>query len=188
MLKRSSLGGDHAPLQWLGASPVLVYNLVLLSGFILSGVGVALLVTTLTGQAGAGILAGIVFAFLPVRGYPQLQLQQTQCLPFAMWAFHRLLANNRLRDGVLLGVFTAGQILSCTYYALFLLPYMTIVCGVLLIADGTMVRRRLMALLLAAAIVIVFSDPVGLASSARDERWDRDPAKSRWEAQYRRTI
>lgn len=154
-----------APLQWIGAGPVLVHNLVFLSGFIVSGAGTALLVWTLTNQAGAGILAGIVFAFLPYRfaHYPQLQLQQTQCLPLAMWAFHRLLARDRLRDGVLLGVFTAGQVLSCTYYGLFLLPYMLVVCGVLLVADPTMTRRRLRAILLAGAIATAAVIPVATA-------------------------
>jgi len=123
-----------APLRWLGAGPILVHNIVLLSGFTLSGVGTALLVRALTGSGGAGIVAGIVFAFLPYRiaHFPHLQLQQTQWLPFAMWAFHRLLNTGRLRDGVLMGVFTAAQVLSCVYYALFLVPYMAVVCGVML--------------------------------------------------------
>jgi hypothetical protein len=165
-----------APLQWLGAGPLLVSNLVLLSGFVVSGAGVALLVATLTGQAGAGILAGIVFSFLPYRfeNYPQLQLQQTQFLPFAMWAFHRLLARGRLRDGAWLGVFTAGQVLSCTYYGLFLLPYMTLVCGTMLIADRTMQRSRVAALLLAAAIVVVAVLPVvGAYAGARQAVGER---------------
>src|SRR5262245_39784278 len=54
-----------APLYWLGVGPILIYNLVFLSGFALSGVGVALLVRRLTGSVGAAILAGIVFAFPP---------------------------------------------------------------------------------------------------------------------------
>ena len=33
-------GVAAAPLAWLGVGPLLVYNLVFLSGFILSGVGV----------------------------------------------------------------------------------------------------------------------------------------------------
>ena len=116
-----------APLPWLGVGPILIYNLVFLSGFALSGVGVALLVRRLTGNAGAAILAGLVFAFPPYRidHYAHLQLQQTQFIPLALWAFHRLLDTSRLRDGVLLGVFTACQMLSCMYYGLFLIPYMT---------------------------------------------------------------
>jgi hypothetical protein len=146
-----------APLQWLGVGPVLVHNLVFLSGFIISGAGMALLVRTLTNHAAAGILAGIVFAFLPYRfdHYPQLQLQQTGWLPLALWAFHRLLASGWLREGVRLGVFTAAQILSCTYYGLFLLPYMIVVGGTLLIAQRTMSKQRLRSLLAAGAITVV---------------------------------
>ena len=69
-----------APLRWLGVGPLLVYNIVLLSGFIVSGVGVALLVRMLTGWIGPALVAGIVFAFLPFRidHYAHMQLQQTQ--------------------------------------------------------------------------------------------------------------
>jgi hypothetical protein len=154
-----------APLSWLGAAPILVYNLVFLSGFALSGVGVALLVRRLTGHAGAAIVAGIVFAFPPYRidHYAHLQLQQTQCIPLALWAFHRLLDSGRVRDGVLLGLFTAGQMLSCLYYGIFLIPYMAVVCGAMLIARRSMPRERLVALAVAAAIVIVAILPVGRA-------------------------
>src|SRR5215471_9358622 len=125
-----------APLAWLGAGPILVYNLVFLSGFAISGVGMALLVRSLTGNGRAGIVSGIIFAFLPYRidHYAHMQLQQTQCLPFAMWAFHRLLQSGRMRDGALFGAFTAGQMLSCMYYGLLLIPYLAVVCGALAIA------------------------------------------------------
>ena len=150
-----------APLEWLGVPPILVYNLVLLSGFAISGVGVALLVRTLTENTGAALLAGIVFAFLPFRidHYAHLQLQQTQCLPFAMWAFHRLLKTRRIGDGVLFGVFSAGQVLSCMYYGLLLIPYMAVVCGTLAIAH----RTRIVPLIVAAAIVVAAAIPVGKA-------------------------
>ena len=154
-----------APLHWAGLAPILIYNLVFLSGFALSGVGVALLVRRLTGNAGAGIVAGIVFAFPPYRidHYAHLQLQQTQFIPLALWAFHRLLDSGRLRDGVLLGVCTAGQMLSCMYYGIFLIPYMAVVCGTMLIAAGVLPARRLAALAVAVAIVTVAMFPVGRA-------------------------
>ena len=160
-----------APLHWLGVAPILVYNLVFLSGFALSGVGVALLVRRLTGNTGAAIVAGIVFAFPPYRidHYAHLQLQQTQFIPLAMWAFHRLLDSGRLRDGVLLGVCTACQMLSCMYYGLFLIPYMAVVCGAMLIAARTLSKQRIIALAVAAAIVIVAMIPVGRAYLAARE-------------------
>lgn len=161
-----------APLHWLGVGPLLVYNLVLLSGFIVSGVGVALLVRSLTGRDGPAILAGIIFAFLPFRidHYPHMQLQQTQCLPFAMWAFHRLLRSGRLRDGALFGAFVAGQMLSCMYYGLLLIPYFAVVCGTLWIAGlqkgriaGREGWRAWRALAVAALVVVAAAAPVGKA-------------------------
>jgi hypothetical protein len=163
-----------APLFWVGLPPVLIYNIVLLSGFIVSGAGMALLVRSLTQSSGAGVLAGIAFAFLPYRldHLPHLQLQQTQCLPFALWAFHRLLRTGRLRDGVLFGAFTAGQILSCMYYGVFLLPYLMVVCGAMLVARGRRAAgrdeapnaRRLAVALGAAAIVVCLAVlPVAIA-------------------------
>ncbi len=160
-----------APLHWVGVGAIFIYNLVFLSGFALSGVGVALLVRRLTGHAGAAILAGIVFAFPPFRidHYAHLQLQQTQFIPLALWAFHRLLDTGRLRDGALLGVFVACQMLSCMYYGLFLIPYMTVVCGTMLVAERTLPRARLVALLAAAAIVAVAMVPAGRAYLAARE-------------------
>src|SRR4026208_1386606 len=46
-----------APLRWLGAGPILVHNIVLLSVFTLSGVGTALLVRALTGSGGRRLAA-----------------------------------------------------------------------------------------------------------------------------------
>lgn len=154
-----------APLHWLGVGPLLVYNLVFLSGFVLSGTGVALLVRSLTGNGLAGAVAGLVFAFLPYRidHYPHLQLQQTQCLPFAFWAFHRLLRTGRLRDGLLFGAFTAGQVLSCMYYGLFLVPYMAVVCGAMLWWSRPLTRPHVKALAAAVAIGAIAVAPVGVA-------------------------
>ncbi len=157
-----------APLYWLGVAPILIYNLVFLSGFALSGVGVALLVRRLTGHNGAAILAGIVFAFPPYRidHYAHLQLQQTEFIPLALWAFHRLLDSGRARDGAMLGIFIACQMLSCMYYGIFLIPYMAVVCGAMLIARGTMPAKRLVALLMAGAIVAVVMLPAARAYMA----------------------
>jgi hypothetical protein len=154
-----------APLHWLGVAPIVVYNLVFLSGFALSGVGVALLARRLTGNAGAAIVAGIVFAFAPYRidHYAHLQLQQTQFIPLTMWAFHRLLERGRLRDGLLLGVCAVCQMLSCMYYGIFLIPYMATVCGAMLIAAGRMPVRRLLALVLTAAVIALAMLPVARA-------------------------
>ena len=52
-----------APLAWAGASPVLVYNLVLIAGFALTAFATFVLVERWTGSWPAGLLAGSLFAF-----------------------------------------------------------------------------------------------------------------------------
>jgi hypothetical protein len=52
-----------APLAWIGSSPVLVYNLVLIAGFALTAFATFLLVERWTGSWTAGLLAGSAFAF-----------------------------------------------------------------------------------------------------------------------------
>jgi hypothetical protein len=158
-------GALAAPLQWAGISPIVVYNIVFLSGFVLSGAGTALLVRRLTGCVGAALLAGIVFAFQPFRvdHHAHLQLQQTQFIPLALWAFHRLLDTSRVRDGLWLGLFVAAQMLSCVYYGLFLIPYMAVVCGTMLVATRALTRTRLIALAAGVAVAAVAMVPAGRA-------------------------
>jgi hypothetical protein len=158
-------GTAAAPLYWSGVSPLVIYNLVFLSGFALSGAGVALLVRRLTGSVPAAMLSGIVFAFAPFRidHYAHLQLQQTQFIPLSLWAFHRLLDGRRLRDGLLLGAAVAGQMLSCMYYGLFLIPYMAVVCGTMLVAGRAVTRDRLVALAAAAAVLALAMLPAARA-------------------------
>lgn len=180
-----------APLHWLGAGPILVYNLVLLGALVASGLGTALLVLELTGQASAAIVAGIIFAFLPFRfdHYSHLQLQQTQWIPLTMWALHRMVNGGRLADGARLGLFAACQMLSCVYFGVFLAPYLAAAAlvlvaahvrversgpDVLLACNGEFARRTVMAVAVAAVVYGVLVAPVGrahmLASQVVGER------------------
>ena len=154
-----------APLLWMGVSSVLVYNIVLLSGFALSGVGTALLVRELTRSIGASIVAGVIFAFLPFRfdHYAHLQLQQAEWIPLALWAFHRVMKSGRLRDGLWLGVFVSCQFLSCMYYGIFLAGYLVVVGGAVMITTVAGVRARLPILAASVALALVLLAPAGNA-------------------------
>src|SRR5687767_2813 len=55
------------PLYALGARPLTVHAVAMFAGFALCGYGAFRLARTLTGSAGAGFVAGIVFAFVPYR-------------------------------------------------------------------------------------------------------------------------
>lgn len=122
-----------APFFWLGAHPVLIYNLLFLSGFVLSGVTAFLLVRALTGRQDAAIVSGAIFALYPYRfeHYSHLELQMAMWMPLALWGLHRTLASGRLRDGLATGLAYALQTLSSLYYGAFLAAYM-VVLGVAL--------------------------------------------------------
>lgn len=160
-----------APLAWLGVSSLVVYNLVFAAGFIASGIGAALLVRDLTGDAGAACVAGVIFAFLPFRfdHFAQLQLQQGQWIPLSLWALHRVLWRARLRDGVWLGVFVAAQLLSCMYYGVFLALYLVVVGGWLLAWQSASWRTRVPILVSGVMVALVLFAPAASAYlAARD--------------------
>jgi hypothetical protein len=115
-------GTIAAPLDWAGAPPVLVHNLMMLGAIVASAVGMFVLARHLTGSAMAGVAAGIVFAFVPYRfdHIMHLELQWTVWIPWAFWAMHRTIETAERRYGVLTGVFVTLQMLSCIYYGVFL--------------------------------------------------------------------
>ena len=154
-----------APLQWAGVNPVVVYNVGMALGMILSGLGVALLVIELTGDAWAAMVAAVAFAFLPFRfdHYWHMQLQQTACVPLALWALHRWYRRGAVRDGVWLGLCVAGQFYACVYFGVLLLPVLAVVAFVYAVALGRALRTRLAA---AVAALLVCGAVVALLGSA----------------------
>ncbi len=152
-----------APLLWLGVHPILVYNLMLLSAFVLSGAAMFLLVRSQTGQTAPAFVAGFVFAFLPYRflHYLHLELQVTYWMPLCLWAFHRTLRSGRYRDGLLTGACFAGQMLSSVYYGIFLATYLMPVGAVLFVAARrAAVFPSIRALAAGAALAAVLISPL----------------------------
>jgi hypothetical protein len=156
-----------APLFWVGVHPVLAYNLLLLSAFVLSGVTMFLLARALTGRIDAAIIAGALFALYPYRyeHYPHLELEMTMWMPLCLWALHRTIARGALRDGFATGLTFALQMLSSLYYGLFLAVYLIPVGAALWLArDRPM--RPIRALGAGAALAAVLVSPVIYAYSA----------------------
>jgi len=86
----SALG---APLQAVGASPVLVYNLLMLAGFTLTGWAGWLLIYRWTGDTWSGLVSGIILAFNAhtLTRLPQLQALHMEFLPLALLGLEQLL-------------------------------------------------------------------------------------------------
>jgi hypothetical protein len=115
-------GLTAAPLLWLGLSPILVYNLLILGSFVLCGTAAATLGFRLTQSHAGGILAGIIFAFAPYRfeHFFHLEILWAFWMPIAMLALHRVTETGAVRDGLRTGLAVVGQLLSSLYYALYL--------------------------------------------------------------------
>jgi len=143
------------PLLWAGVPPVLVHNLVLLGGIVLSAAGVFMLARHLTGSTTASVAAGIVFAFAPFRfeHYMHLELQWSIWIPWAFWALDRAVDTGKPRYGVMTGVFIALQFMSSIYYGAFLAILLGLTAVLLLLAQRQPRARRAAASLALGAVI-----------------------------------
>jgi hypothetical protein len=112
------------PVQWLGGSPVLAYNITFVAGFVSSALGAHALGWTLTRSHAAGVVAGIVFGFNPYRmaHLAHLELQTAGCLPLALLALHRYLETKRPRWLIAFSALLVLQGLCGAYYLFFSIP------------------------------------------------------------------
>jgi hypothetical protein len=121
-------------------NPVLCYNVWFLSTFVLSGLGMYLLVRELTGQSSAAFVAGLAYAFAPYRigSVAHLQVLSSQWMPFVFFGLRRYFGS--LNTDALLGAGAAlwAQNLSSGYYMMFFGPF------VALYALVEMVTRRML--------------------------------------------
>src|SRR2546430_9698879 len=79
------------PIYALTGNPILCYNLLFLSTFALSGVGMFLFARELTGSVAAAFVGGMLFAFVPYRVPPawHLPMRSWRWLPLALSGFLR---------------------------------------------------------------------------------------------------
>jgi hypothetical protein len=117
-----------APLAWLGASPVLVYNLVLIAGFALTAFAGYLLIEAWTGDAIAGLLTGSACAFNThtLTRLAHIQGIHIYGLPLVLLLADRLLRGGSWREALLL----AGCIAILAYTSGYLVVFATVMMAV----------------------------------------------------------
>ena len=110
-----------APVRWLGGSPMLAYNLLVVSGLALTAFAMYVLVTRWTGDHYAGLLSGALLAFSTqlLTRLTHLQILHLYWLPLAVLVLDRLLADKRPRHFVMLGVCVLGSALTSGYLVMF---------------------------------------------------------------------
>jgi hypothetical protein len=124
---------EHLTPQSLQALPlwaatdniVFSYNVVFLSTFVLSGLGMYLFVRELTGRRAPAFVAGLAFAFAPYRlsQFSHLQVLSAYWMPFVLLGLRRYFVTRRTRPLVGAAAALVLQNLSCGYYMLFFSPF-----------------------------------------------------------------
>jgi hypothetical protein len=148
-----------APFIIAGASSVTVYNVIVLVSIALSGAAMCLLVQRLTGRLSAGLVAGVIYAFVPYRfdHYMHLELHATVFLPLALWFFDRAVERGRWLDVAGFGACMVLQTLSGIYYTVFLATALAFAVPIRLWQMPDDLRRplvrRLLVVTLAAGVV-----------------------------------
>lgn len=144
------------PVYAVTRDPILCYNLLFLSTFVLSGLGGFLLVRELAGSSRAGFVAGVLFAFAMYRWtqLAHLQVLSAQWMPFVVYALRRYFVTGRFRPLAGAAAALAAQNLSCGYHLLYFTPIVVLYAAWEIGTRG-MWRVRKMWLQVAAAALIV---------------------------------
>ncbi len=115
LLPQALLG---APILWLGGSPVLAFNLVLIAGLVLTAWSAWWVVWKWTGSFGAAVVAGALAAFnvhLLTR-LPHIQAAHAWMLPLTIYFADRLTERVSARDVVLLALVVAAAAMNSVYW------------------------------------------------------------------------
>lgn len=118
MIPQALLG---APLLWLGASPVLAYNVLLMAGMALTGWALHLALYRWTGDRVAALAGGLLVAFNAhtLTRLPHLQAQHVEFLPLALIALDALLRQPRRSHAIWLAAWFTLQGLASGYLLVF---------------------------------------------------------------------
>lgn len=153
------------PLDLLTSNPILTNSLLVLASFVLAAAGIYALVTEITRNRAAGLVAGLAYAFIPYRMVHLWHLNwlQSAWLPWIAWLVLRLIQRPSRWGAVLLGVLVAVQTLTSFYFAV----QIAILAGTLVIAaliaqPRLRGREFLTTIALAASVALILIVPLYL--------------------------
>jgi hypothetical protein len=121
---RVGLAWLSSPIQWLGGTPVLAYNITLLSSFAGCALAAHALTWMLTRSHAAGAVSGLTFGFNPFRlaHISHLELLVVFWLPLALVALHQYLKRFDFRWLAAFVALWTMQGLSSGYYLFYSAP------------------------------------------------------------------
>ena len=164
------------PLLAAGAGAYLNYNVLFLLAMFLSAFCCWKLAVYVTGDAGASLAAGLIFAFLPYKMSQVSHLHMEWGGFFCLVCLYllRYLDEGRTRDAVLLGVFFAWNGIACVQYGVFAGFMVAVVIPFEALSGGPERKRRIAgsiaALCLGTLIWLPFLIPYRRASALYDLR------------------
>jgi hypothetical protein len=167
-----------SPLLATGMAPIVAYNVLMLSGFLLSGIAAYLLVRRITGSPLAAFVSGLMYAFYPYRfeHYSHLELQMTQWMPLALLFLHRFAESRHARDVVIAALSVVAQLYSSMYYGVFFVFFAAAVMGCLMAVTHAPWRRFVVPAAVAGVLAIVLAIPLARPYlAAQAIKGDRDP-------------
>jgi len=170
-----------APLAWLGASPVLVMNVLIIAGLALTGWATSLVLQRWTDDWPAAIVGGSLAAFnthlLTRMGH--IQAMHVEFLPFVLLGLDSLLRDPGPRQALRLAVWFTLQSLCSVY--LMAMTVFTVVAGTLVRAGEWATRDRLARFARAALLSACVAGLLCLRSSGPTPRSARTRGSSvRW--------
>jgi hypothetical protein len=116
------------PVYALSGNIVLSYNVLFMLSFVLSGLGVYLLVRELTGSPRAAFVGGLIYAFAPYRigQFSHVQVLCSQWMPMALFGFRRYF--DKGSRWALAGAAAAlvAENLSCGYFLFYFSPFVAV--------------------------------------------------------------
>jgi hypothetical protein len=166
------------PLYALSGNIVLTYNVLFLSAFVLSGLGMFLFVRAIAADWRPAFLAGLLFAFTPYRinQAPHLQVMWSCWMPFVLYGLRRYFDASPLRpphgpaqplEGTsgpparawtwlaFAAVTLLAQNLSCGYYMIFFAPVVALYALTEMATRGRLLHLRTWTALAATAIAAI---------------------------------
>lgn len=110
-----------APIRLLTRNPVVLYNILYLLAFVLSGFGMFALVRRLTSSRAAALLSGFFFAFFPycVAHISHLEILYYGWIPICLLFMHRFFKHPTWGDAAGMAICYVMQFLCCAYYGAF---------------------------------------------------------------------
>lgn len=165
-----------APLLAASLPLVTTYNVVLLSGFLLSGVTAYLLIARLTGSASAAFVGALLYGFHPFRfeHYSHLELQMTHWMPLALLFLHRFVETARWPHAMAAALCLVAQLYSSLYYGVFFPLYagavLAVLCAVLRPRATRLLLPLTVATILAVSAAVPLARPYVAAQEVKGER------------------